>query len=500
MGLMQKIGGAFKGLVSGWKGRRLQEGGGVPPFGGNIDTTGPAADRLFRQISGRAVRDLTDRQRRKQQRIAFWLYLGHPLAYRGLSITKDFVVGEGIHVEAVDPQIEDLLQKHWTLNEYDWWIENLVLELSLYGELFLTTHVSAGGQVRLGAIDPLDVVQVILDPQDGRTPRWVEVNPPNTGEKPVRLKVVSLDENPLSPTHGRLTGQVFYFNVNKITHQIRGNSDLLSSIDWIDQHEQLLFSIVEMARAQMAHVWDVEIKGARGKQLEEYRKTLGSRPKAGMVRLHSENVKFQAVSPNLSSGDTEALGRMLKVHIASSMGLPLHWLSEGGEAGRAAQAEMGVPTTKRLRNRQRTVRKMLERIFRYAIDQAIIANPAILMSVDSTSFTVKTPPIWPIDTQRITASMQTGFQALAGAQEAGWISAEMASKQFRFLMSQLDEGAMMQDHSETESESEADQEAAARALEKVNGQRDQLEQRMNAKDDPETTPPATPDDFVRQSA
>lgn len=552
MNLREKLQAAWDG----WRG--LTEASG-PPFGSQIDQSGAAADRLFRQIGGRAVRDLTSHQLEKQQRIAFWLWLGYGIAKRCVNISVDFIVANGFHVDAPDPQVKDIVKAFWERNEIADWIENLTLELSLFGELFITARVTKGGQVDLGSIDPLLVDCVIIG-DDGRTPVKVSVRPVNPGEPPEVLDIIQVDKTAGSPTQGKLVGDVFYFAANKITHATRGNSDLMPAIDWLDQHEQLLFSVAEMARVQMAHVWDVEVKGARGKQLAKYEKKFGRTPKAGQVRIHNENVTVQAIAPDLGSADTSVLGRMLKRHVASAMGIPEQWLSESGEAGKAAAAEMGAPTTKRIENRQQLMIRILERMGRFAVDQAAIVNPALETSATSLDQSVTAPPIWPIDTQRITAGMQTGGQALALAEDRAWLTDEQSSRIFKTLAAPLAAGLLDTEDITEEDEAELETVGAAdpadtamngaqiasmvdvvRAINvgeisresgiailmraflmspsqaaavagsgempaqvagrpdmptDAGGQRDQLEQRMNALDDPQTTPPATANNGV----
>ena len=506
MSILGRVRGAFEGMKKGWAGdpgAHLTEAV-THPFGigGNVDRHGIHADRFFRAFSqGGSPRDLPTTKRERSIMIAYWLYLGYPLAFRGLSIYRDFIVGEDVSFKAKDPIVKEILKQHWEdpTNDWELWLEDLILELGLYGEIFLPVFVSREtGRVRLGYIDPLMVREVVMDPMNCRKPHTVILKEQIDGGSSMgspwdhcaasktrdRLRVVHLDENPMSKSFGRLVGDIFVFQVNKVSNATRGNSDLLSAIDWLDQHEQMLMTLVEMARVQMAHVWDMTVKGARGKQLAQYRKIFGERPKAGTVRIHNERVDIKAIAPDLNAGDVEKLGRMLKRHIAAALGLPEHWLGEGGD-GLAAAAEMGVPTTKRLRGRQKRMRTMLIQVGRFVIDQFEIAQPLKSDLIQSRTISVQTPPIWPIDTQRITASLLTGAQALTMLQEAGAISPPEVRRHALFLMSQLDSGALALDDEE-ESFSPIDEindetrAAGARARGMFGSQRDQLEQRQMA--------------------
>src|SRR5581483_2287750 len=59
-------------------------------------------DGLFRRISQSSTpgRDLLPPMQWNMQRVSYYLYVTNPLARRIVDLTKDFVVGEGVHVKA----------------------------------------------------------------------------------------------------------------------------------------------------------------------------------------------------------------------------------------------------------------------------------------------------------------------------------------------------------------------------------------------------------------
>ena len=98
-------------------------------------------------------------------------------------------------------------------------------------------------------------------------------------------------------------------------------------------------------------------------------------------------------------------------------------------------AEMGVPTTKKLRARQRLFVEQWRFVLDFVIDKALLAG-TLTEDVDR-RFTISAPQVWAIDTQRITSALVTGAQGLMMAEQSGWISKEEAAKTFRFVADQL---------------------------------------------------------------
>lgn len=415
---------------------RLHESYGAE-LGLSIDVGIDPDDHLFRSLGRRSRRDISKLKHERQLNIVYLLYLGYPIAHRALEITKDYVVGEGLTFQSADPAVQQVLVDHWNdpVNRWDLKQHVRVLELGLYGEQFYTAHVNAvNGHVRLGYIDPAEVADVIPDPDNVEIARKIRVVRHINGKRQQRtLKVIQPDDNPNSPNFGRLQGDVFVFQINKVANATRGNSDLLPAIDWIELHEQYLFRIHEAAILKTSVIWDVTVKGADEKTIERMRKKFGQ-IKAGMTRFHNESVTVKSVAPELQTPELAEHALVIKNHIATSVGLPIHWLSEGGNSNRATAAEMGIPTTKRLRSRQRVVRDMIAYIFDFVIDQAIIAGR--LAPDVNRNFEVLAPQVWANDLVSTTSAMVQGASALTIAADNGWITPHEASSSFKLIMDQ----------------------------------------------------------------
>lgn len=454
MGILKRVGNAVRALLT------ESTVGGGPDF---VDDFIDRDESEFRQIGKQTIRDLGDNKRRRQLEMSYFLYLSNPIAYRAMEITRDFVIGDGMTFKAVAPEVQKVLDNFWKdpVNRWDLKQFTRALELGLYGEQFYPVGVSSqNGRVRMAYLDPLDVVEVRTDPNNVEIPRTVVAGMPGSGAgsgtgqatndaPPVtggqgrtedesratrELRVINVDEDPESPTFGKLVGDVFFFAINKVSNAVRGNSDLLPVIDWLETHDQFLFGIHEAAILKTSVIWDVMVRGADKKALQDMEKKF-ARIKKGMTRFHNDKVEVKTVTADLQTADLGEHARIIKLHIASGLGLPEHWLAEGGNANRATAAEMGVPTTKRLRSRQIFFKNMLDVIFQFVIDQAIIHGR--LPEDVNRSFTIFAPQIWAIDTSTIATSLMTLSQALVVAEDQAWVTADEAKELWTFIARQL---------------------------------------------------------------
>lgn len=434
-------------------------------YPGAVDKTGPHADHLFnRRMGDQTYRDLPPHKHEQMLHLVWQLYSSKPLAKRGLDMMRDFVIGEGMTVVAEDKRVQALVNAHWH-NHVNAWpkrLEDRTLELGMNGEVLEVSFVDdRTGEVRWCNIDPLLIKEVERDPTNPDRAAWVHLKKPieapgvgSVSTRPTKivtdadgtsrvvfdttrhkLRVIHVDERAWSPTRGKLVGDCTFTTINKIAGATRGLSDLAPVIDWVPLHEQFLHSMHDAAAAKVAYVWDIEVENATPELLEDVKKQgLADEPESGATRLHGDNVTIKAEAPDLGTADLEAHAGVLKRHIAVGLGIPEHWLSESPPAGDGA-VEAGAPTTKRLRARQGVMRGFAITHVSFALDQAVIAG-VLHEDVDRT-VKVSTPPVWPIDTQRVAAAMQTTGQSVVGAMQGGLISRGEARQFFMMVASQM---------------------------------------------------------------
>jgi len=409
-----------------------------------------APDADFRSLL-MLPRDLDTWTHRKQLEYAYKMSLRNPLARRILELIKDHIIGGGITFEANDSRVFSVLDSFWNdpVNLLDMRQHSFAYELGLYGEQCYQVFVDKrNGRVRLGYIDPADIDQVIVDKENVLRVNKIKV------KKDGQLKevdVINLDENERSETFGYLVGDCFFFAINKVSNATRGTSDLLSLIDWLHGLDRYMFALLERAVYMNNYVWDVTLEGASKKTVDDFLKKF-SPPKAGTVLGHNERIKYDLIVPKLEHRDQGEGINIFRNHILAGAGLPPFWAGPGDQTTRATALMMGDPTYKMLKARQDYFKYMFEYMFRFVIDQAIIAG-TLPKDVDK-AFQVIMPEISTRDVKETASALNTASTSLSLAETSGWISKEEASRVYEDILGLLGVRLAEKDASEEEETAE----------------------------------------------
>lgn len=411
----------------------------------------PAIDsdeHLFRSLI-QQTRDLGAITLDKQREIAYHLADTNPFAKRIVHQGRDYVVGDAdkwtIHAE--DPKVQELLQAHWD-DPVNAWVDKLesrVRETSIVGEQCYTATTGPDGIVRLGYVDSGRIAVVKQNSDNCEILEEITLKKKSVSEDPKVLKIINYDME-----EGRLVGigdkpadqtkyadSCFFWRLNAPITATRGRSDLFALADALDMLDRFHWNRMERAALMNAFFWDVTVKGMSEPELKEWAKGQ-TVPKPGAMRIHNENVEWEAVTPNLQGQDASAEGLMMQTPVLVGSGLPRHLLmGTGDDANRASAYEMGDPPMRMHNTRQLFIVRMIYRVFRYQIDEAkalgqLSGVPAKLLY----KYSLDVPEIQRRDVAKLASALESlgrTVSALLGRV----VSTETAVRQYAFVSSQL---------------------------------------------------------------
>lgn len=367
----------FERLQRAMNGFRLREG--VDVSTGLIDDD----EHLYRRLGDAKPRDLQPLKREKAVNIALYMYMSNPLAHRLTEDLKDWVVGSGIKVRHDNPELQDVLNAHWEDHVNNWNISQheFVRDLGLFGELIMPTFVNeANGHVRFGVLDPGLVKRIEYDPENARIPISVIKRGKNRTDH--SLSIVKEDENPVSSSYGRLIGETFLFMVNRTVSQGHGYPDLLAMSDFLNAYDQFMFDDMERTVLMKRFIFDLEIKGANKKILQE-RSDLLKNLKPGQVYAHNPGETLTSVSPNTQASDNAAAAKMYRSHVLGGAGWSEELFSGSDKVPSSSGGQsIGEAVLKRVASRQRFVEYMIRHEMKYVLDQWWIHNPEMRGRID----------------------------------------------------------------------------------------------------------------------
>jgi hypothetical protein len=337
-------------------------------------TLGSYSDDGFRRITGDAERDFDPIANRRMQDLAVYLWRSNPIVNRLIELPLAYILGEGVRVKCIDEEAQEWCDDFWDhpINCMDLKLTKKVRELAMYGEQCWPVFVSElEGKTQLGYLDPCDIKQVVMDPENAEQPIGVITNHDSKFKRKKYRVIVNGPETVFSKATqaARKTftdGDCFYFKVNDLSNTSRGTSDILPVADLADQYLETLFNVLDRWGDQSSYLWHCIMHGATQEEINAKLKSI-SRPVGPTVRVTNEKEEWKAESPDMNASDTAEQAKLFKSEIIGGQTMPLHWFGDGGDANRATAGEMHEPTFKMFGMRQTILKHILTEVMTFVI-------------------------------------------------------------------------------------------------------------------------------------
>jgi hypothetical protein len=329
---------------------------------------------------------------------AFYLWQRNLLAKRILEILVDFCVGEEMKIKIKlkkrGPKGEEELkdrnegQQVWDdfyedpVNDLENDLSSIFLDYLINGELVMPANVNkTDGKVWLGYLDPKYIIPQSQDasgmvtsgvvPVQGNIRKIdkIKMQPPNSTEA-IEFKVIryNVDEDPeKNPRYGKLDGQVFFFQLNKLPTQLRGYSQIMTDIDWCDAFDQFLFGALDGFDARNDYFFDCTLEGATEEMISTIKV---NRPDRGMVNVHNEKAKWDVMKADLAANDVSEAVSLIEDFILGSNGFSSVWFGKGDATNRSTAEMMSIPTKKMLQRVQKYLKRVLKFMAQYVLQCA----------------------------------------------------------------------------------------------------------------------------------
>lgn len=397
----------------------------------------------WRLLNGQSTRELLIMPYENQILMAYWLYKTNPLATFLIDTPAAFIAADTMPFTCDDEDIKKLFQAFWDRNRLELRWSNYIKESAVFGNLVLTAHVAEQtGRVKLGYLDPGLIVTTIADPEDVQTKIGVQIKA--TERHKGRILKVILDsdtEEDLSPDAKSLReqmtdGQCFLFQINCMSSEMLGTSDLFNVGEHLESFEQMMLDAGEKYSQFNAFYYDITVEGADNKKLEE-EKRLYTPPRTGGAFIHNEKVKCEAVAPDLKAPDAEAASRLQRRHILGAKNVPNHWYADPDGSNRSTADAMDRPTLMNFTRRQNEAKAVLKTIGDFVVTSALKASYLNVPEDEAYKYTISTPPLTDKDVAKLSTMLQQVSSSLVVAQTQGWIDEKKAAQMFAFCLAML---------------------------------------------------------------
>lgn len=422
---------AFRAFFSSPKETPSQEDG---DFREAVNVNIDADESEWRKLTGDSSRDLSPLTLERSQEISYYLWEQNLVANRMIELEVAYIFGEGFSIKADDNEVQgwiDSFINHPT-NKLKSKFPKKMRELKLFGNQVWPTFVNdVNGQVRLGYLDPVQIAQIITDPDNIEQPIGVTTKKNHKGEYKRYRVIVNGDEEELFTDRTRrireqfTDGDIFFYKINDLSNSKFGRPDLLAQADWLDGYDQFLFGEMDRAQFLRAFVWTLEIAGATEDEINNWARKIAP-PKPNSVQITNDKMKWDASTPGLQAADTSELAKTLRNHSLGGATMPTHWYGGTDDVNRSSGESMGEPTFKMYSMRQNLAGEILSDMISYVIRQRVLAKDGSEpdLNEDRYKFEVQWPEMTSRDTTKYASALQQVVVAAAMAIDRGLLSEE----------------------------------------------------------------------------
>lgn len=362
-------------------------------------------DVSYMRLAADGDRDFSRDGLRKIGRQARMYWLKNPVIRRGVALKTSFVFGQGLSLQASDPDVNEVIQAFWAdpknqaaLTSHQALMEqedSLQLEANAFFALF--TH-PATGRVRVRTIAFDEIEDVISDPDDALSPWFYQRNfarkafnaatgthdvaqvteyHPDWRYRPAD-KVEAIGGKPV-----RWDAPIYHVAVNRLPGMRWGVSEVYAALDWARAYREFLENWASIVAAYARFAWQAKTKGGAA-QVASVKTRLNTAlsasngaetnpaPAVASTFIGNAGVSMEPVRTAGATTSAED-GRRLLLMVCAALGVYEHYFGDPSTGNLATAKSMERPMELMFLARRMLWADVLTAILRYVIEQNALA-------------------------------------------------------------------------------------------------------------------------------
>ncbi len=349
---------------------------------------------------------LIDMTRAYSVRRARAYYDRDPLSKQAVRTWTNFTLGRGITFKAKEDNAQAILRAFWDAPVNEPILSNMGQrksndKLLVDGEVFFI-FFAAAGQVKVRRVDPLEITEIITDPDDVETRRlyrrqWTNAQGKTQDKYYLDWSVASKDAGKEWPDAGgvlkKRTADGVIYHVPFNTLSLRGISLLFAGMDWAKAHRKFLEARASITQALARFAWKAKIKGSSAQVAavrQQWRSTLSSGgseetnppPASGATFVENEGYDLKPIKTETGASAAQVDANMLLGIFGASVGILPHYFG-AGEAFRLATAKaMELPMLVQFEAHQQFWADVYDNIFTYVMTKNNIPPDKQFVDID----------------------------------------------------------------------------------------------------------------------
>ncbi len=316
-----------------------------------------------------------------------------PLANQAIRLWTDYTFGSGISCSSDNERVQAALDAFWNNPDNRKLLSESGQRKSsdkclVDGEVFFALFLGPAGEVRIRWIDPLEITEIITDPDDKESVRyykreWVD---PQGGQHAGYYRDVRNKEDISTPDS---SGKVITASEDALVYHLpfhtigqRGNPLLLPVIDWIDQYRRFLAARISIVRALARFAWKNKVMGGAAAVTAAKAVTQGKYPQAGSTLIENMGSNTEPIKTDTGAANAKDDGRMLKLQICSGVGIPEQYFGDIATGNLATAKTVELPMLKQFGSYQGLWRGAWKDIFDVVLDHNNIPEVDRFVDID----------------------------------------------------------------------------------------------------------------------
>jgi len=297
--------------------------------------------------------------------------LKDPLAKQAIRLWTDYTFGTGMTSHAPkekdseeETKTEEVRSAFWDSKANQCILSargqrKLSDKLLIDGEVFFALFLGPDGEVKIRTIDPLEITEIITDPDDKEDVRFYkrEWTDTNGGGHTDFYRSTTNIKNIATQDSGRISRQktedalIYHLTYNTITQ--RGNPLLLPALIWIKYYTKFMASRIAVMLALAKFAWKTKVAGGQTSVDAIKAKTHGQSTAAGSVLLENLGSDTTPIKADTGAGQAYQDGRQIKLMIAAAVGIPEQYFGDISIGNLATAKTVELPMMKMFQSYQK---------------------------------------------------------------------------------------------------------------------------------------------------
>ncbi|MCJ7829329.1 MAG: hypothetical protein MUP81_06285 [Dehalococcoidia bacterium] len=298
----------------------------------------------------------------KQSRL---YHVRDPLAAQGIRIWTDYTFGPAGMTWEVDEE-----ENKATKNVLDafWYSRNNTpilgsrgqrkcsQKLLVDGEIFFAIFL--GPQSTIRTIDPLEITEIVTDPEDKEKPMFFKRSWSDAQSRPhldYYRSMFNIKNEATKDSLGKnikMTDKAIVYHLAFNTTSQRGNPLLLPALDWIKQYRRFLAARVGMMLARSRFAYRKQVKGGQAAVDTVKAAFQDKTPEAGAILVENQAVGMEPIQTPQDAKNAYDDARMIKLQVCAALGIPEQYFGDIATGNLATAKTVELPMLKMFQSYQ----------------------------------------------------------------------------------------------------------------------------------------------------